>query len=307
MNANVQRAAAGRPAAGKEAHPSAAKPREGPNIREFLRYYVLVLLKDGDLSAQEMRRAIEEQSAGNREYRPSGELMVGERDLRLVLGQLARHGLIERAGRKWRLTAPGQGRLASYEEQKEAKSNGKEKAARKLLKLMGPPAKRETVLDVGTGEGFLALRVADGGYRVLGIDSGDFDYSKDSIRSAIEKAKSRGGDVEFREVSVADLVGTHEGFDYVVTSQAMHCMRDQRGCLDAVHRLLKPGGVFLCMDFLVGLEGFLHHGWHSFLAISREEWRRLLPQRGFEEVSCHKVGDYLLVRARKRLGGERES
>jgi len=280
MSANVQRESAGRPAAGEETHPSAAKPREGPNIREFLRYYVLVLLKDGDMSAQEMRPAIEEKSAGNREYRPE---------------------------RKWRLTAPGQDRLASYEEQKEAKSNGKEKAARKLLKLMGPAVRGETVLDVGTGEGFLALKAADEGYRVLGIDSGDFDYSKDSIRSAIEKAKSRGGDVEFREVSVADLVGTHEGFDYVVTSQAMHCMKDQGRCLEAVHRLLKPGGAFLCMDFLVGLEGFMHHGWHSFLAISRQEWRQVLPQRGFEEVSCHKVFDYLLVRARKRLGGERES
>lgn len=307
MSANVQRESAGRPAAGEETHPSAAKPREGPNIREFLRYYVLVLLKDGDMSAQEMRPAIEEKSAGNREYRPSGQLVVGERDVNLSLGQLARRGLIQRAERKWRLTAPGQDRLASYEEQKEAKSNGKEKAARKLLKLMGPAVRGETVLDVGTGEGFLALKAADEGYRVLGIDSGDFDYSKDSIRSAIEKAKSRGGDVEFREVSVADLVGTHEGFDYVVTSQAMHCMKDQGRCLEAVHRLLKPGGAFLCMDFLVGLEGFMHHGWHSFLAISRQEWRQVLPQRGFEEVSCHKVFDYLLVRARKRLGGERES
>ena len=93
----------------------------------------------------------------------------------------------------------------------------------------------------------------------------------------------------------------------MVTSQAMHCMKDQGRCLEAVHRLLKPGGAFLCMDFLVGLEGFMHHGWHSFLAISRQEWRQVLPQRGFEEVSCHKVFDYLLVRARKRLGGERES
>ncbi|MCK4375234.1 MAG: hypothetical protein KAX19_07895, partial [Candidatus Brocadiae bacterium] len=73
-----------------------------------------------------------------------------------------------------------------------------------------------------------------------------------------------------------------------------------RQCLEAIHRLLKPGGTFLCMDFLVGLEGFLHHGWHSILAISREEWRQLLPQCGFDEVSCRKAGDYLVVRARKR-------
>jgi hypothetical protein len=54
------------------------------------------------------------------------------------------------------------------------------------------------------------------------------------------------------------------------------------------------------MDFLVGLEGFLHHGWHSFLAISREQWHRLLPECGFTDVSCRKALDYLVVAARKR-------
>ncbi len=56
----------------------------------------------------------------------------------------------------------------------------------------------------------------------------------------------------------------------------------------------------MCMDFLVGLDGFLHHGWHSFLAISREEWRQILPRCGFEAPTCRKAGDYLVVRAAKR-------
>jgi len=278
---------------------SILKPREGPSIREFLRYYVLVLLRKRQMSARNVRRAIKRHSGENRHLRPSGVLLVGTRDLRLILRQLRRQGLIEQSEDKWRLTARGQDRLSGYEQQKEADTNGKERAARKVLKLMGGPGPGETVLDVGTGEGFLAFALADKGYRVLGIDSGDFDYSKDSIRSAVEKAASRGGKVEFRETSVADLARTHERFDYVVTSQAMHCMKDQRQCLDAIYRLLKPGGAFLCMDFLVGLEGFLHHGWHSFLAISREEWRQLLPQCSFEEPACHKAGDYLVVRALK--------
>lgn len=278
---------------------SILKPREGPSIREFLRYYVLALLRKRPMSAKNVRRTIKRQSRENRDFRPSGPLLVRTRDLRLVLQQLRRQGLIEQSEDKWRLTARGQERLSGYEEQKEADSNAKEKAARKVLKLMGGPGPGETVLDVGTGEGFLAFKLAERGYRVLGIDSGSFDYSKDSIRSAVEKAASRGGEVELRETSVTDLAGTHESFDYVVTSQAMHCMKDQRQCLEAIYRLLKPGGALLCMDFLAGLEGFLHHGWHSFLAISREEWRQLLPQCGFEEPGCHKAGDYLVVRALK--------
>jgi len=275
------------------------KPREGPCVREFLRYYVLVLLQERQRSDKQIRQAIKRQSRDNESYRSSGALVVGTRDLHLVLRQLRRRGLIEPSDEKWRLTVSGQERLSGYEKQKAPHPNGKERAARKLLKLMGEPGRGESVLDVGTGEGFLAFKLADRGYRVLGIDSGNFDYSKDSIRSAVEKAASRGGEVEFRETSVADLVGTHGSFDYVVTSQAIHCMQDQRQGVDAIYRLLKPGGAFLCMDFLVGLEGFLHHGWHSFLAISREEWRQLLPQFGFDEVACHKTGDYLVVRARK--------
>jgi len=291
---------------------STLKRWQGPCIREFLRYYVLVLLRKRQMSPKNVRRAIKRQSRENRDFRPSGPLLVGTRDLSLVLHQLRRQGLIEQSEDEWCLTARGQDRLSGYERQKEADQNGKERAARKVLKLMGEPGPGESVLDVGTGDGFLAFKLVDKGYRVLGIDSGSFDYSKDSIRSAVEKAASRGGQVEFRETSVADLTGTHERFDYVVTSQAMHCMKDQRQCLDAIYRLLKPAGAFLCMDFLVGLEGFLHHGWHSFLAISREEWRQLLPQCGFEKPGCYKTGDYLVVRAHKpfpagELSGKRSA
>ena len=286
---------------------SILRPREGPSIREFLRYYVLVLLGERQTSDEDIRRTIKRQSRENRDFRPSGPLLVEKRDLRLVLGQLRTRELIAHSEGNWRLTARGQDGLSGYEKQGKAGPSGKERAARKLLKLMGEPRPGQTVLDVGTGEGFLAFKLADKGYRVLGIDSGGFDYSKNSIQSAVEKAESRGGRVEFRKASVADLAKTSDRFDYVVTSQAMHCMKEQTQCLEAVHLLLKPSGRFLCMDFLVGLEGFLHHGWHSFLAISREEWEELLPQCGFEEPSCYKAGDYLVVRARKRSRTERES
>ncbi len=276
------------------------KLREGPNIREFLRYYVLVLLRERNMSDEGMRKAIKRHSRENRNFRPSGPLLVGTRDLRLVLGQLRRHGLIQQSANRWRLTSDGQDRLSAYKKQKEAELNGKERAASRLLKLMGTPRPGDTVLDVGTGEGFLALSWQTKGYRVLGIDSGNFDYSKDSIRLATEKAASHDGEVEFRKTSVADL-RRRGSFAYVVTSQAMHCMKDQGQCLEAIHRLVEPGGAFLCMDFLVGLEGFLHHGWHSFLAISREEWQQLLPQCGFDAPNCHKAGDYLVVRALRLL------
>jgi ubiquinone/menaquinone biosynthesis C-methylase UbiE len=276
--------------------------REGPSVREFLRYYVPVLLQEGQMTPDDMRAAIQRQSSENRDVRPSGPLVISARDLRLVLRQLRKRGLIRQSGAAWVLTGLGRKKASGCEKQKEAKPNSKERAAGKLLELMGRPRPGETVLDVGTGEGFMAFKLADRGYRVVGIDSGSFDYSKDSLRAAIEKAGSHDGQVEFRKAAAAEIAQTGERFDYVVTSQAMHCMKDQWQCLAAIHRLLKPDGTFLCMDFAVGLEGFLRHGWHSFLAIPREEWQRVLPQCGFREVTCRKAGDYLVVRARKRHG-----
>ena len=155
------------------------------------------------------------------------------------------------------------------------------------------------MLDVGTGEGFLARKLARRGFRVLGIDSGAFDYSKGSIQKARQGVGSDNGRLEFRRADVTELPRPRPGFDYVVSSQAVHCMKDPPKCLEAIYHLLKPGGRFLVLDFLVGREGFFAHGFHCFLAISREEWAELLPAIGFDDIHMYKVKSYLVLDARK--------
>jgi ubiquinone/menaquinone biosynthesis C-methylase UbiE len=275
------------------------KARTGPSVREFLRYYALVLLETEQLTSRGLIGKIERESACNCDYRASGQLLVDEQELGRVLEQLRKNSLASPAGAKWRLTRQGHRKLQTYKKQQGQCPNGKERAAKLLLKWMARCEAGERVLDVGTGEGYLAFKVADQGCLALGIDSGSFDYSKDSVKKARQKAEGRGGQVEFLRRSVTSLRGRDESFDYVITSQAIHCMKDQHQCVKAVHRLLKPGGSFLCMDFAVGLKGFLQHGWHAFLGISQEEWKALLPQCGFEEPRVRTVCDYLLVMARK--------
>jgi ubiquinone/menaquinone biosynthesis C-methylase UbiE len=178
-------------------------------------------------------------------------------------------------------------------------SDHKPRGASELIgRLRGVP-KGSYVLDVGTGEGFLARRLAKHGFRVLGVDSGTFDYSKDSIARAQREAGSDNGRLEFLQADVTRLRRPPGGFDLVVSSQAVHCMRNQHKCLRAIHRLLKPGGRFLSLDFLVNLEGFQAHGFHCFLAISREEWAEILPAIGFADIHTQKVKDYLIVDAMK--------
>ena len=210
---------------------SRLKRRTGASIREFLRYYALFLLKRKRLTEGGIIEKIKEESACNRQFRASGQLAIATEDLRKVLAGLKRRNLVESACGKWRVTRQGQEKLDSYAKHQQGEgSDSKEMAVRLLLEWMGGCKSGQMVLDVGTGEGYLAFKVAERGCRVLGIDSGSLDYSKDSIKAAREEAESRGGQVEFMRESVTSLQGMDGRFDCVVSSQAIHCMEDQLQC-----------------------------------------------------------------------------
>jgi len=270
-------------------------------MAEFLHYYLLVLLTKESRTKRELIEAIKTGSADNRSYRAWGAVWVASAQMDRSLSRLEEEGFIKcsKTGR-WRITSPGRKARAALKEQHEGRCSTKENAANELIAMMAPPAAGERVLDVGTGEGFLSFKVAERGSSVLGIDSGSFDYSRDSIKKAREQARSHGGTIEFRQADVARL-SEHSSFDYVVSSQAIHCMKDQRICLLAIYDLLKPGGRFLCLDLGVGLKPFLCHSFHSFLSLSRMEWARLLPELGFKDVHIDPVGGYLVINAQKPL------
>jgi SAM-dependent methyltransferase len=132
----------------------------------------------------------------------------------------------------------------------------------------------------------------------MGIDSSDYYYSTDCIRKAVEKLDNQ-SDIEFRVADVRNLSKMKDTFDYVVSSQAVHCMRDQGGCIEAIYSLLKGGGKFICSDLSIGLLGFLHHGFHSFLALSREEWFEMLKKCGYINVKVHDVKDFCVAEGQK--------
>ncbi len=284
-----------------------ASARCGPSIREFLTYYVLVLLAAKRRTMPELVEEIDARSAENRAYRRNGALRVGTREMEGAIYSLADRGWVRLRprGASWDITSAGRRARREIEQTFRGSSDSKQEAASKLIARLKEAPRGSYVLDVGTGEGFLARKLARRGFRVLGIDSGAFDYSKDSIERAREGMGSDNGRLELRRADVTELPCPHRGFDYIVSSQAVHCMKNQRKCLKAIHRLLKPGGRFLSLDFLVGLEGFLAHGFHCFLAMSREEWAQILPAIGFDDIHMYKVRNYLVVDARRpRSGGQ---
>jgi len=289
---------------------SISEGRAGDGIQEFLEYYVLVVLDEGASTKGKIIEVIQEKSSGNEQYRSGSALRVAGEEVEGAIFVLLRKNCVKKSdgGRTFEITDAGKKALeeASAIKEKTSGVHSKEEAVEKLISLLDPCPPQKYVLDVGTGEGYLAFKLAEVGFKVLGIDSSDFDYSKDSVHKANEKInREKSYDIEFRVADVKELVGVENTFDYVVASQAVHCMKDQSGCLEAIYRLLKRGGKFISADLLIGLRGFFAHGFHCFLAFSKEEWGRTLLECGYTNVNIHEVNSFCVVEAQKPFADQR--
>jgi len=276
--------------------------RSGDGICEFLEYYIMVILNEGASTKEKIIEVIQERSSDNTQYRPGSALHVADEEVERTIAALLKRKSIRRSDDEeaYDITDAGKKALEEANAVKEKTKGSKEEAVEKLTSLLDPCPSEKYVLDVGTGEGYLAFRLAKAGFKVLGIDSSDFGYSKDSIQKATEKINSEENyDIEFRVADVKELASMGNTFDYVVTSQAVHCMKDQSGCLEAIYHLLKPGGRVISADFLIGLRCFFAHGFHCFLALSKEEWKETLLECGYTNAKAYEVNDYCVVEAQK--------
>ena len=283
--------------------------RTGDGIREFLEYYILVVLDEEASMKSKIVEVIQERSSGNVKYRQGSALRVADEEVEMAIAVLLRRNSIRKSGDEetYEITDVGKKALEEANAVKEKTSGSKEEAIEKLGSLLDPCPPEKYVLDVGTGEGYLAFKLAESGFKVIGIDSSDFDYSKDSVHKANEKINGeKNYNIEFWVADVKELASMENTFDYVVASQAVHCMRDHRGCLEVIHCLLKPGGRFISADLLIGLRGFFAHGFHCFLALSKEEWEQTLVKCGYTNVNIHEVNDFCVVEGQKPVADQRD-
>jgi ubiquinone/menaquinone biosynthesis C-methylase UbiE len=108
----------------------------------------------------------------------------------------------------------------------------------------------DVVLDIGCGTGSLALRLADGGREIHGLD-----FSDEMVRIARGKAKAQGADnVRFH---CGPFDETFDGFEDaslngICAYSILHLVEDRPAALARIYRLLAPGGFFISSTTCLG-------------------------------------------------------
>jgi len=104
------------------------------------------------------------------------------------------------------------------------------------------------VLDIGSGIGGPALILAgEKGARVVGID---LEAPLVARAQAYAEAAGLAGRVEFRRVTPGPLRFDDETFDIVYSSGVFTQVDDKLAMFKEVHRVLRPGGVLTCYDWM---------------------------------------------------------
>src|SRR3954470_17351594 len=96
----------------------------------------------------------------------------------------------------------------------------------------------ERVLDLGSGNGWLARRLA-GDHRVTAVDVD----ATDTGLGALDDAR-----VKRLQAQLEALPVTGGSFDVVIAAAALHYARDLFGALAEIARVLRPGGAFILAD-----------------------------------------------------------
>lgn len=159
--------------------------------------------------------------------------------------------------------------------------------------------KDKRVLDLGCGGGFVSEELARRGAQVVGVDPSD-----PLVSVARRHAQQSGFGIDYRVGTGEQIPAADQSFDVVVCVDVLEHVADLERVMREIHRVLKPGGLFLydtinrtVFSFLwmiVALEwisGRIPRGTHDWRKFIRpQELDSLLKLGGFQSISRSGIG-----------------
>jgi ubiquinone/menaquinone biosynthesis C-methylase UbiE len=177
-----------------------------------------------------------------------------------------------------------------------------------LIDLLAPTPSM-SVLDVATGAGHTAVRIAPRVRSVIAVD-----IAPEMIERTRELAIERGvANVTARVMDVESLEFADDSFDAVTCRIAPHHFVDIAGSVAEIHRVLRPGGRFVVEDSTVPddplLDAFLNDVERlrdptHLRSFNESEWRAVLETAGFAVAAVthvrklHVIEDWLRTAGR---------
>ncbi|MFZ1815882.1 MAG: methyltransferase domain-containing protein [Rhizobiaceae bacterium] len=164
------------------------------------------------------------------------------------------------------------------------------------------------VLDIGCGSGGITCHLAR--EQPLAHITG-FDVEQPVIDAASRMAEGEGfGErVSFVKGEPGPLPFGDASFDIVFSKDAMIHVSDKEALFGEVHRVLRPGGVFVASDWLISHDGepsaqmkaYLAAEGLSFGMASPRRYRVAMEKAGFVEARTRSRNEWYKVRAREEL------
>src|SRR6267143_407487 len=128
-----------------------------------------------------------------------------------------------------------------------------------VIELLPPEPPLARVLDLATGTAAFPDLLRRAGYRgtIVGLDRSEEMLARAKVKCAgMERVYFARGDLNAVPVAAA-------AFDVILVGYGLRYIGDLREAMAAVHRALRPGGVFLSLDF--GLPGSI---WYRRLCLA---------------------------------------
>ena len=123
--------------------------------------------------------------------------------------------------------------------------------------------KKELLLDVGTGTGFLSILASE-----IGLITTGADWSETMLSQARQKAEQKNLAVNFVQGNIESLPFTDQSFDLITSRHVIWTLADPLEAFKEWLRLLKPGGV-LYADYSPR-KGNSHHGHHYDIEVEKK-------------------------------------